>query len=174
MLILFKCPGEIIWDIYFPLIESRNRETIKCATAVLSDIICMGTSAYSVGIFWSESTQNLTMELYCSECNSRKQIKDEVTRLGPFSAPFQDLASKCKITKFTHSIITIHNSCSKTRISLIKALPSCARHLGEFQNAASIKTWMVFIDDDNKEVRKVFAESLFNTVRGVQVTRIVL
>lgn len=174
MLILFKCPDEIIGDVYLQLIESRNRETIKYITATLSDLICMGTSTYSVGIFWSESQQNLNTEVYCTECNSRKQIKDEITSLGPFNAPFQDLSLKYKIASFTHSIITTQTSCSKTRINIIKALPSCTRHLGEFQNADSIKMWMVFIGDDNKEVRKAFAETLFNTVRGVLVTHFVL
>lgn len=167
---LLKCPDELTKEVFLPLLELRNSEVVKCATAALSNIICMGTSNCYIRIFWNESENNLTAQLVCCKCGSRSELEQVINTIGPISTTFKDNSLKYKISQFIlRNIQTKQKLCTQTKIHLIRALPPCTKHLSEFINTSSIKMWMVFLDDECKEVAKVFANTLCDMIRGVQV-----
>lgn len=154
-LILFRCPRDLIADVYLPLRESQHTDAVKCATAALSDVICMLNSAYFVSITWSEPEKTVKTHLICRECHSIKQCKDEIVLLGPFDASFQDHSLSSKLTN--------------AQINTVRALPSCIRHLREYRDEVHVKKWMAFAADESREVRKAFADDFFQIVSAIQV-----
>lgn len=166
-LILFENPNEFILEIYCRLLTSENIEEMTQATSAISDIVCMGTSIYSIKLIWDESEKNLKMQLFCHECSNLKYLHDKAIEVcESLNTPFKDRNLRYKIAKLTNSLFIIKNSIVKT--NMINALPSYVRHV-DFYTVDLVKKWMVFVGDDEKEIRKVFARRIVDIVRAVQV-----
>lgn len=163
-LILARCTEGFALDRYFQLVQSTDSEVVRCATAVLSQVICLGFSSCFVSVRWDEVEKTTINEVLCCECyNSKPQ--DEIVRFGPFHAPNQDVALKVKVLKLTRLVLA--HKTPAVKLNVMKALVSCSKHLDGAADLA--KSWTSFIADENKDVRQAFANVVFEVFQGILV-----
>lgn len=146
----------------------------------LGNIICVLSGNYTIESVIKDNV--IDYEIYCLQCDFTKNKNNPENQLESRRKLYRVSDRKCftysefilqknltKEVNFSMLINLLNNTEDEIKISVVSQLPRLVNHLNVFNTVPVTNKWLKFMEDNNKEVRKMLSEVLKDIINNCQV-----
>ncbi|KAG5868652.1 hypothetical protein JTB14_031712 [Gonioctena quinquepunctata] len=164
ILTLFEEPQVVISDLWHPILSKRSN--VGSTTAVFPKILCCTSSDFIKSIKW-EKYSGLDLKIGCYVCtfNEKENMKDQHGNGIVVNCHKITLDVAVATLMLKQTLGAIASGTTNSKIEALETLPFFSCHVMQFHSTSVAKIWMELAGDQNKDVRKKFAEVIGPTLK---------